>query len=90
MAGDKIISYKEYYEHISLCLQKTRVFVPVSFKVIKPLVNIAEKTPLSPLTSEQLLLFQQDNVALNIDKSFKDLNINPQDIMQITRNIVEN
>ncbi len=90
LAGPKIISYKEYYKHISLCLDKTRVLVPIPFKVIKPMVNIAEKTPISPLTSEQLLLFEKDNVALNIDKSFKDLKINPQDIMQITRNIIEN
>ena len=56
----------------------------------KPLIGIAEKTPFSPLTSEQLLLFEKDNISQNIDKSFKNLGINPQDTLQITRNIIEN
>ena len=56
---------------------------------MKPLISIAEKTPFSPLTSEQLLLFEKDNLAQNIDKSFKDLDINPQDTLNITKNIIE-
>ena len=90
LAGPKIITYKDFYNHISNCLKKTRVFTPVPLSFIKPVISIAEKTPFSPLTSEQLLLFEKDNIAHNIDKSFKDLAINPQDTMQITRNIVEN
>ena len=90
LAGPKIITYKDFYNHISNCLKKTRVFTPVPLSFIKPVISIAEKTPFSPLTSEQLLLFEKDNIANNIDKSFKDLAINPQDTMQITRNIVEN
>ena len=56
---------------------------------MKTLVNIGEKTPFSPLTSEQLLLFEKDNIIQNIDKSFKNLDINPQDTLQITKNIIE-
>ena len=58
--------------------------------VMKPMINIAEKTPFSPLTSEQLLLFEKDNISENIDKSFKNPGINPQDTLQITKNIIEN
>ena len=90
LAGPKIISYKDYYSYISKCLGKTRVLVPVPLNLIKPLISIAEKTPFSPLTSEQLLLFEKDNIEQKIDKSFKNLNINPQDILQITKNIIEN
>ena len=90
LVGPITISYKNFYSYISKCLNKTRVLVPVPLKIIKPLIRIAEKTPLSPLTSEQLLLFEKDNILLNVDKSFKDLNINPQDTLQITKNIVEN
>ncbi len=89
LAGDRIISYKDFYDHISKCLNKTRVFLPVPFNLIKTLVNIVEKTPFSPLTSEQLLLFEKDNIIQNIDKSFKNLDINPQDTLQITKNIIE-
>ena len=64
--------------------------MPTPLKLIKPLISIAEKTPFSPLTSEQLLLFEKDNIIQNVDKSFKDLEISPQDTLQITKNIVEN
>ena len=90
LAGPEILTYRKFYNHIAKCLDKTRVLVPVPLKVIKPLISIAEKTPFSPLTSEQLLLFEKDNVLQNVDKTFKDLNINPQDILQITKNIIEN
>ena len=56
---------------------------------MKPLISIAEKTPISPLTSEQLLLFEKDNVLQQVDKTFEDLSINPQDVLQIVKNIVE-
>ena len=57
---------------------------------MKPMINIAEKTPVSPLTSEQLMLFEKDNLIVNIDKSFQNLDINPQDTLQILKNIVVN
>ena len=90
LAGPRIISYKDFYSYISKCLNKTRVLVPIPLNFMKPLISIAEKTPFSPLTSEQLLLFETDNIQQNIDKSFKNLEINPQDTLQITKNIVEN
>ncbi len=90
LAGPRVISYRDFYNHISRCLKKTRVLIPVPLNIMKYLVNIIERTSLSPITSEQLLLFEKDNIAKNIDKSFKNLNINPQDTLQITRNIIEN
>jgi hypothetical protein len=57
---------------------------------MKPMINIAEKTPISPLTSEQLILFEKDNILVNVDKSFQNLDINPQDTLQILKNIVVN
>ncbi len=90
LAGPRILSYKDFYNHISKCLNKTRVLVPVPLSLMKPLISIAEKTPFSPLTSEQLLLFEKDNIAQNVDKLFENLDINPQDTLQITKNIIEN
>ena len=90
LGGPRIITYKDYYNFISKCLKKTRVLVPTPLAIIKPLIGIAEKTPLSPLTSEQLLLFEKDNVVHHVDKSFSFLNINPQDTLQITEKIVKN
>ena len=90
LAGPRVISYREFYNYISKCLNKTRVLVPTPLNLIKPFISIAEKTPFSPLTSEQLLLFKKDNIAQNIHNSFKDLDISPQDTLQITKNIIEN
>ena len=58
--------------------------------VMKLMINIAEKTPISPLTSEQLTLFEKDNLVVNVDKSFQNLDIDPQDTLQILKNIVVN
>ena len=90
LAGPRIYSYKEFFNYISDFLKKTRVLVPVPMAVMKPMINIAEKTPISPLTSEQLSLFEKDNLLVNVDKSFKNLDINPQDTLQIIKNIVVN
>ena len=90
LGGPRILSYKDFYNYISKCLNKTRVLVPVPLNLIKPLIKIAEKTPFSPLTSEQLLLFEKDNIVQNVDKTFKELEINPQDTLQITKKIIEN
>ena len=57
---------------------------------MRPMINIAEKTPISPLTSEQLILFEKDNLVINVDKSFQNLDINPQDTLQILKNIIVN
>ena len=90
LAGPRIYSYKEFFNHISDFLNKTRVLVPVPMAFMKPMINIAEKTPISPLTSEQLTLFEQDNLVINVDKSFQNLDINPQDTLQILKNIIVN
>ena len=90
LAGPRILEYKDFYNYISKCLNKTRVLVPVPLNLMKIIISFAEKTPFSPLTSEQLLLFEKDNILQNIDKSFKNLDINPQDTLQITKKIIEN
>ena len=90
LAGPRVLSYREFYNYIAKCLKKTRVLVPVPLNLMKPIINIAEKTQFSPLTSEQLMLFEKDNIAQYLHKSFNNLNINPQDTLQITKNIIEN
>ena len=62
---------------------------PIPLSIMKTIIGVAEKTPFAPLTSEQLLLFEKDNILQNIDKTFKNLDINPQDTLEITKKIVE-
>ena len=61
LAGPRIITYKDFYKHISECLNKTRVLTPVPLNILKPLINIAEKTP-----------FSQNNVALEREQHLLD------------------
>ncbi len=89
LAGPEIITYRDFYNHISKCLNKVRVLTPIPLSIMKTIIGIAEKTPFAPLTSEQLLLFEKDNILQNIDKTFKNLDINPQDTLEITKKIVE-
>ena len=36
------------------------------------------------------ILFEKDNILVNVDKSFQNLDINPQDTLQILKNIIVN
>ena len=87
--GSEIFTYKEFYNYISFCLGFKRIFVPVPFIVAKMVVSILEKTPFSPLNSEQLKLFKNDNISSNNYKKLSDLGINPQDLREIIRKIIK-
>ena len=47
-----------------------------------------DKTSFSPIKSEQLKLFEKDNIASNQHKSLKNLGINPQDLKEKIKKIV--
>ena len=51
-------------------------------------VSILEKTPFSPINSEQLRLFEKDNIASNDYKKLGDLGINAQDLREIIKKII--
>ena len=87
--GSKIYTYKEFYNYISLCFGFKRIFVPVPFIFAKIVVSILEKTPFSPLNSEQLKLFKNDNISSRKYKKLLDLGINPQDLREILKKIIK-
>ena len=47
-----------------------------------------DKTPFSPIKSEQIKLFEKDNVASNHHKSLKNLGIIPQDLREKIKKII--
>ena len=47
-----------------------------------------DKTPFSPIKSEQLKLFENDNVASNQHKNLKNLGINSQDLKKKIKKII--
>ena len=60
-------------------------FLPTPYFLSKIVVLILEKISIDLLTSEQLNLFQNNNLPSNIDNNFKDLGIEPQDIREVIR-----
>ena len=87
--GPDIFTYKEIYSYLSNCLDKTRVLVPIPFNIIKILVKIIEKTPFSPINSEQLKLFEKDNIASNKYKNLGSLGVRAQGLKEIIKNIIK-
>ena len=87
--GNEIFSYIYLYKYLAKCMNKTRVLVPLPLSIVKVGVSILSKTPFSPLTSEQLRLFENDNIASNNYKSLQDLHINPQDLKEIIKKIIK-
>ena len=87
--GNEIFSYIYLYKYLAKCMNKTRVLVPLPLSIVKVGVSILSKTPFSPLTPEQLRLFENDNIASNNYKSLQDLHINPQDLKEIIKKIIK-
>ena len=83
--GSDIFTYKELYSYLSEYMNKTRVLLPIPLFLVKFGVSILEKTPFSPINSEQLKLFETNNIGSNKHKNFSDLDIYPQDLKEIIR-----
>jgi NADH dehydrogenase len=87
--GIEVFTYKDFFEFLSQCINKKRVFVKIPFKLAKFGISIFEKTPFSPINLEQLKLFESDNISYNNYKKLEDLNILPQDVREIIKKIVK-
>ena len=87
--GPEIFTYRDFYNFLSECIHKKRVLVSIPFQIAKIVVSIIEKTPFSPINSEQLKLFERDNVFSNSHKKLEDLKIKPQDLREIIKKIID-
>ena len=90
LAGSKIFDYIELYKLIANALNKKRVFIKIPMILCKILVKVIERTPFSPISLEQLYLFEKDNIEKNIDKNLKFYSIYPQDIENIIKKLAKN
>ena len=86
--GNDIFTYKEFYSLISNYFNKNKYFIKVPLSLVKLVVYFMDKTPFSPIKSEQLKLFEKDNVASNQHKNLKNLGINPQDLKEKIKKII--
>ena len=81
LGGPDIFTYKEFYSKIAETMNKKKVFVPIPMQIVKPIVGLGEKTPFFPINSEQLSLFNSDNILINRVSSFNYLKILPKKII---------
>ena len=81
LAGPEIFTYKAFYVQIADALNKKRVFVPVPMSFVKPIVGIGEKLPFFPINSEQLSLFETDNILKNNESGFDYFEIPPKKVI---------
>ena len=81
LGGPEVFSYKEFYSVIAKSMNKKRVFLPIPMLIARQVVWLGEKTPFFPLNSEQLSLFDTDNILNNDTSGFNDLKILPKNII---------
>ena len=81
LAGPEIFTYKEFYSNIADVLNKKRVFVPTPMLIMKPVVGLGEKLPFFPINSEQLSLFETDNILKNKESGFDYFAISPKRVI---------
>ena len=81
LAGPEIFTYKEFYSQIADVLNKKRVFVPTPMLIMKPVVGLGEKLPFFPINSEQLSLFETDNILKNKESGFDYFAISPKKVI---------
>jgi len=81
LAGPDIFTYKEFYSNIADALNKKRVFVPTPMLIMKPVVGLGEKLPFFPINSEQLSLFETDNILKNKESGFDYFAISPKKVI---------
>ena len=81
LAGPDIFTYREFYNLIADAMNKKRVLVPTPMPILKPVVGIGEKFPFFPINSEQLALFENDNVLLGKESGFDFHQISPKRVI---------
>jgi len=81
LAGPDIFTYREFYNLIADAMNKKRVLVPTPMPIMKPVVGIGEKLPFFPINSEQLALFESDNILLGKESGFDYHKISPKRVI---------
>ena len=90
LGGPNEFTYNNLYFLIAKYLGFKRFFVKIPFFFAKIIVFVIEKTPISLITFDQLMLFKNDNILSGKNNNFADLNIKPQSIEEIIKISVKN
>jgi len=80
LGGPQVISFKEIIDFILLRIRKKRIYVPLSFPMIKLMAILFSIFPSAPITLDQVRLLEKDNIVPEKEKGFKELGIKPESI----------
>lgn len=75
LGGAGIYTYREVVEQVLATLDRKRRLVPVPFGVWRLLAMVLKVLPNPPLTADQVMLMQRDNVASQAFGTFADLGV---------------
>lgn len=78
LGGAGVYTYREVIEQVLAALGRERRLVPVPFGVWRLLAALLKVLPDPPLTADQVMLMQRDNVASQAFGSFADLGVKPR------------
>jgi NADH dehydrogenase len=77
LGGARRLSYRQIVEAVLAQLGRRRLLVPLPFTVWKIMVAALSVLPSPPLTRDQLILMQGDNVTSGREAGFAELGIQP-------------
>lgn len=75
LGGPSIYSFAELMRWMLKILERRRILLPVPFGVAAKLARVMELSPWPPLTRDQVLLLQSDNVVAEGARNLHDLRI---------------
>lgn len=85
LGGADVLSYRQLIEAILACRGRRRLLLPVPMPVWHLLALAASPLPSPPLTRDQLLLLDRDNVVAEAVRGFQDLGIEPRGVLGLLR-----
>ena len=82
LGGPEVLRYREILETLLAHLERSRPLVPLPFLAWRLIAALASRLPGSPLTRDQVILMQADNVADEDVGGFRDLKILPHSLRE--------
>lgn len=82
LGGAGIYTYREVIEQVLAALNRKRALMPVPFGVWRLLAALLKVLPNPPLTADQVMLMQRDNVASQAFGTFADLGVQPREMAE--------
>lgn len=80
LGGPRVYSFAELMKLMLHEIGRKRLLVPLSFSMAKKIGSIGELLPVPPLTRDQVILLEQDNVVSEGAEGFAALGIEPTSV----------